>query len=28
MPPSNLSEIESQERKLIAAWYEKAVASD
>jgi uncharacterized membrane protein len=28
MPPSNLSEIEPAERKLIAAWYEKAVASD
>jgi uncharacterized membrane protein len=28
MPPSNLSEIEPQERKLIAAWYEKAVATN
>jgi uncharacterized membrane protein len=28
MPPSNLSEIEPAERKLIAAWYEKAVATD
>ena len=25
MPPSNLTEIEPAERKLIAAWYEKAV---
>jgi uncharacterized membrane protein len=28
MPPSNLSEIEPAERKLIAIWYEKAVATD
>ncbi len=28
MPPSNLSEIEPQERKLIAAWYEKAIATN
>ncbi len=28
MPPSNLSEIEPEERKLIAAWYEKAIATD
>jgi uncharacterized membrane protein len=26
MPPSNLTEIEPEERALIAAWYEKAVA--
>jgi uncharacterized membrane protein len=25
MPPSNLTEISSEERKLIAAWYERAV---
>jgi uncharacterized membrane protein len=28
MPPSNLTEIEPAERLLIAAWYEKAVATD
>jgi uncharacterized membrane protein len=28
MPPSNLSEMEPEERKLIATWYEKAVATD
>ena len=28
MPPSNLSEIEPAERKLIAAWYEKAVTTN
>jgi uncharacterized membrane protein len=28
MPPSNLTELEDAERKLIAAWYEKAVQAN
>ena len=28
MPPSNLTEIEPAERRLIAEWYEKAIATD